>query len=310
MVYIDKQKPLVLYPLSIDPTLKSLNDQVIFNAWKKDNVFNNVQEIEERGIKNFYSIIVDSLDNGYINGRFVKLKTDNIETIDKTTKYEGLEVIGPDKYIEANSYFIWDTKNNIMLAQWNKDSLNVLTKKAGIILTGLFKKYNISSVNVRLVPIPSQQLISDIIKHKGKVHKYFLKFNHINKPYFEEAGKDEGITDTLIWDIANRRSMDLSLNIKLVNPITLTQSFFDKLKNIAYKNKKMQKRFGVYTDEGNFDLLGDKYVYYTKYVDIGKDLLEYRKNVYKAINDIYTGQLKAILRMTKVSNTNSIDTDY
>ena len=309
-MYIDKQKPLVLYPLSIDPTLKSLNDQVIFNAWKKDNVFNNVQEIEERGIKNFYSIIVDSLDNGYINGRFVKLKTDNIETIDKTTKYEGLEVIGPDKYIEANSYFIWDTKNNIMLAQWNKDSLNVLTKKAGIILTGLFKKYNISSVNVRLVPIPSQQLISDIIKHKGKVHKYFLKFNHINKPYFEEAGKDEGITDTLIWDIANRRSMDLSLNIKLVNPITLTQSFFDKLKNIAYKNKKMQKRFGVYTDEGNFDLLGDKYVYYTKYVDIGKDLLEYRKNVYKAINDIYTGQLKAILRMTKVSNTNSIDTDY
>ena len=32
----------------------------------------------------------------------------------------------------------------------------------------------------------------------------------------------------------------------------------------------MQKRFGVYTNEGNFDLLGDKYVYYTKYVDIGR----------------------------------------
>jgi hypothetical protein len=305
----DKQKPLVLYPLSIDPTLKSLDDQVIFNAWQKNNVFKNVQEIEDRGIKNFYSIIADSLNNGYINGRFVKLKTDNIETINKITKDEGLEVIGDDKYIEANSYFIWDTKNNIMLAQWNIDSLNVLTKKAGEILTNLLKKYNISTVDVRLVPIPSQQLISDIIRQKGKVHKYFLKFTRINKPYFESAGKDEGITDTLIWDLANRGSMDLSLNIKLINPITLTQSFFDKLKNIANKNKKMQKRFGVYTDEGNFDLLGDKYVYYTKYVDIGKNLPEYRNNVYKAINDIYAGQLEAILRMIKTPNTANIEED-
>ena len=226
----DKQKPLVLYPLSMGPALKSLDDQVIFKAWQKDNVFKNVQEIEVRGIKNFYSIIVDSLDIGYINGRFIKLKKDNIETINKITKDEGLEVIGEDKYIEANSYFIWDTKCNIMLAQWNIDSLNVLTKKAGEILTNILKKYNINTVNVRLVPIPSQQLISDIIKQKGKVDKYFLKFNHINKPYFEKAGKDEGITDTLIWDIANRGSMDLSLNIKLINPITLTQSLFDKLK--------------------------------------------------------------------------------
>ncbi len=306
----DKQKPLVLYPMSIDPTLKSLDDQVIFNAWQKDNVFDNVQEIEDRKIKNFYSIIVDSLDNGYINGRFVKLKTDNIETIDKTTKDEDLEVIGPDKYIEENSYFIWDTKKNLMLAQWNRDSLNVLTKKARDILTNLLKKYNISTVDVKLEPIPSEKLISDIIKQKGKIDKYFLKFKHINKPYFEKAGNDEGITDTLIWDIANRGSMDLSLNIKLVNPITLTQSFFDKLKNIAYKNKKIQERFGVYTDEGNFDLLGDKYVYYTEYVDIGKNLPEYRKNVYKAINDMYADQLKAILRMTKVTKTTYIDVDY
>ena len=305
----DKQKPLVLYPLSVVPSLKSLDNQVIFNAWQKDNVFSNVQEIEERRIKNYYSIIVDSLDNGYVNGRFVKLKTDSIETINKITKDEDLEVIGDDKYIEANSYFIWDTKNNIMLAQWNKDSLNVLTKKAGTILTNLLKKYNIRTVDVRLEPIPSPQLIIDIIKNNGRIHKYFLKFNHINKPYFERVGGDSGITDTLIWDIANQGSLDLSLNIKLVNPITLTQSFFNKLKNIAMKNRKIQERFGVYTDEGNFDLLGDKYVYYTEYVDIGKDLAEYRKNVYNVTNAIYSSQMDAILRMIKVPNTPDIEDD-
>ncbi len=303
----DKQKSLVLYPLSIDPALKSLDNQVILDSFKKDNIFDNEQEIEERRIKNFYSIIVDFINNGYINGRFVKLKTDNIETIDKKTKDEGLEVIGIDKYIEANSYFIWDTKNNIMLAQWNKDSLNVLTKKARTVLTNLLKKYNISTVDIRLEPIPSQELISDIIKYNGRVYKYLLKFKHMNKPYFEDAGKDAGVTDTLIWNIASQGSLDLSLNIKLINPITLTQSFFNKLKSIAMKNRKIQERFGVYTDEGNFDLLGDKYVYYTEYVDIGKDLAEYRKNVYKAINDTYAEQLKAILRMIKVSNTPDIE---
>ena len=310
MVHIDNKKSLVLYPLSIDPALKLLDNQLIFKAWQKVNVFNNVQEIEVRKVINYYSIIVDYIDNEYINGRFVKLKTDNIETINKNTTDEDLEVIGPDKYIEANSYFIWDTKNNLMLGQWNKESLNVLTKNGSAVLTNLLKKYNFSNNDVRLEPIPSKELISDIIKNKGRIQKYFLKFKHINKPYFEEAGKNEGITDTLIWDIAENRAMDLSLNLKLNDPITLTQSFFSKLKGIAHRNKQIQEKFAVYTDEGNFDLLGEKYVYYTENVDIGKNLQEYRKNIYGAIQSVYTAQIDAILRMTNNSNTSNLPMDY
>ena len=308
-VHIDNKKSLVLYPLSIDPALKLLDNQLIFKAWQKVNVFNNVQEIEVRKVINYYSIIVDYIDNEYINGRFVKLKTDNIETINKNTTDEDLEVIGPDKYIEANSYFIWDTKNNLMLGQWNKESLNVLTKNGSAVLTNLLIKYNFSNSDVRLEPIPSKELIIDIIKNKGRIQKYFLKFKHINKPYFEEAGKNEGITDTLIWDIAENRAMDLSLNLKLNDPITLTQSFFSKLKGIAHRNKKIQEKFAVYTDEGNFDLLGEKYVYYTEYVDIGKNLQEYRKNIYGAIQNVYTAQLETILRMTNSSNTSNLPMD-
>ena len=298
-----------MYPLSIDPALKLLDNQLIFKAWQKVNVFNNVQEIEVRKVINYYSIIVDYIDKAYINGRFVKLKTDNIETINKNTTDEDLEVIGPDKYIEANSYFIWDTKNNLMLGQWNKESLNVLTKNGSAVLTNLLIKYNFSNSDVRLEPIPSKELIIDIIKNKGRIQKYFLKFKHINKPYFEEAGKNEGITDTLIWDIAENRAMDLSLNLKLNDPITLTQSFFSKLKGIAHRNKKIQEKFAVYTDEGNFDLLGEKYVYYTEYVDIGKNLQEYRKNIYGAIQNVYTAQLETILRMTNSSNTSNLPMD-
>ena len=308
-VHIDNKKSLVLYPLSIDPALKLLDNQLIFKAWQKVNVFNNVQEIEVRKVINYYSIIVDYIDKAYINGRFVKLKTDNIETINKNTTDEDLEVIGPDKYIEANSYFIWDTKNNLMLGQWNKESLNVLTKNGSAVLTNLLIKYNFSNSDVRLEPIPSKELIIDIIKNKGRIQKYFLKFKHINKPYFEEAGKNEGITDTLIWDIAENRAMDLSLNLKLNDPITLTQSFFSKLKGIAHRNKKIQEKFAVYTDEGNFDLLGEKYVYYTEYVDIGKNLQEYRKNIYGAIQNVYTAQLETILRMTNSSNTSNLPMD-
>ena len=298
-----------MYPLSIDPALKLLDNQLIFKAWQKVNVFNNVQEIEVRKVINYYSIIVDYIDKAYINGRFVKLKTDNIETINKNTTDEDLEVIGPDKYIEANSYFIWDTKNNLMLGQWNKESLNVLTKNGSAVLTNLLKKYNFSNSDVRLEPIPSEELISDIIKNKGRIQKYFLKFKHINKPYFEKAGKNDGITDTLIWDIAENRAMDLSLNLKLNNPITLTQSLFSKLKGIANRNKKIQEKFTVYTDEGNFDLLGEKYVYYTENVDIGKNLQEYRKNIYGAIQSVYTAQIDTILCMTNNSNTSNLPMD-
>ena len=301
--FTDKQKPLVLYPLSLDPILKSLDNQVILDALQRDNIFDNAQEFIDRGIKASYSIIADYIENGYINGRFVKLKTDNIETIDKKTKLEDLQVIGEDKLIEANSYFIWDTTRNLMIAQWNRESLNVLTKKSGSILSNSLNKHNIINLEVGLQSFPSEELIKYIIQNKGNVHKYFLKFNQLSKPYFEQSGRDAGITDTLIWDIANRESIGLSLTIKLDNPLTLTQSLLDKLKNIANKNKKIQTRFGVYTDEGNFDLIGDKYVYYTEYVDIGANLQEYRENVYKAINSIYAEERDAILRMRKVNDT-------
>ena len=303
----DKQKPLVLYPLSLNPLLKSLDNQVILDSLKKDNIFDNVQEFLDRGIRSSYSIIADSIYNGYLNGRFVKLKSDNIETIDKKTKQEDLEVIGPDKYIEANSYFIWDTKNNLMVAQWNRDSLNVLTKKSSSILSNSLKKHKIINIDVELQPFPSEELIKYILQNKGNIHKYFLKFNQLSKPYFEQAGIDSGITDTLIWDIANRESIGLSLTIKLDNPLTLTQAILDKLKNIANKNKKIQTRFGVYTDEGNFDLIGDKYVYYTEYVNTGTNLQEYRENVYKAINDIYAKERDTIFPMRKEPSINDIE---
>ena len=42
----------------------------------------------------------------------------NFRTSGNVDKTGEVVFMGDDKYIEANSYFIWDTKNNIMLAQW------------------------------------------------------------------------------------------------------------------------------------------------------------------------------------------------
>ena len=118
----EKTKTIVLYPFTIFPSNLYLDSKKILDCMQRNNVLKNCIEVPARGATNLYSIIADAAVNDVVQGRFVKLKSDNIETIDKNTLEEDLQVIGEDKYIEANAYFVWNFKNNLLLAQWDLES--------------------------------------------------------------------------------------------------------------------------------------------------------------------------------------------
>ena len=243
-----------------------------------------MQKVTSRGYENTYSAIVDSVDSDFVRGRFVKLKKDNIEKLKKISQNgknafeEKLEVTGIDEYIEANAYFVWNLNNNLILAQYNPDSLNVLTRYSRVILGSSLSRCNVFSANIQLEPFPSDEFIDEIIRKKGLVRKFRLSFKNMNKKQMESLG----MSSDLIWEIADTDELGLtvSTSIELNQPKTLTREFYNKLKEIAYRILRKTSKYVVYTDEGNFDLIGEKFIYYNETVEIKDTIEEYRKEIY------------------------------
>ena len=278
-----RTRNLVLYPLSFLPKAVRLDSSVIKGCLSVDNVLTNSMQITNRGNINIYSVIVDKVESDMVLGRFVKLKKDNIEKLRKnqpTQKIEEiLEVTGIDEYIEANSYFVWNLINNLMLAEYNPESLNVLTRNSSKVLAYTLSRCNAYNSNISLEPFLSQEFIQEIIQNKGSVYKYRLLFKDINKKYLES----QGMTADLIWKMAKIDGFDLSLGINIAVSQTLTDGFYQELKVIADRIRGKAKKYVVYTDEGNFDLIGDKYIYYNRTVSLKDTIAEYRKEIYDNI---------------------------
>lgn len=245
---------------------------------------------------NIYSIILDDFEDSRFYGRFVKLKNENIETIDKKNFDEKFEKIGEDKYIEQNAYFVWNVSNNLLLAQWNLESLNVLTGNSNKVLKKALSKSGVDT-GAQMEPFPSKDFIENIIQNRGEIWKYSLSFKELGKPYSET----KGLGGSVVWDVAEDQEVSIDLVVRLSQRKTLTQSFFDKLSGIANVIRDGTKKFVVYTDDGNFDLIGEKAIYYSEKITVLDDLDQYRNEMYRVIKNKLTEETDNLLGIRRIS---------
>ncbi len=292
-----RNKTLILYPFTISPREFVVDSTRLTECLSIKRLFDNKVEIKARGGVNQYSITVDFYEDGFVFGRFVKLKTDNIETIDKKTMYEDLQKIGEDKFIEQNAYFVWSLSTNLFLGQWNLESLNVLTGNSNLVLQNAISKCNLGR-NIKIEPFPSKEFIQNIIENRGLINKYKLSFRELSKTYLE----DYGMGGETVFQIAEDQSVELDIEIKLSQRKTLSQSVFDNLKSVTEHILPGTKKFIVYTNDGNFDLIGEKAIYYSQKIPIMDDLALYRKQIYNLIKKKLIEETNKLLKITKITN--------
>lgn len=224
-------------------------------------------------------MIVDSFDDQKVNGRFVKLKKDNIEKLETTNFKEKIDITGIDEFIEMNAFFVWLVQEDLLLAEYNTESLNILTKNSSIVISKALKRCSVFNEDISLQPFPSRDLITEIIKNGGLINKYHLAFQDLNKTYLESMG----LSGETIWSLAESGELDLSQTLTLSKSQQLTDEKYRFLKEIANKLKLKAKKMVVYTDEGNFDLIGNKYVYYNKKALQYDEIEKSRREVYGII---------------------------
>ncbi len=291
-------KPLTLYPLLFLPRKDLFSGAELKEELNIQRVMENKFPINYRGNENLYSVIVDDYDKNFTFGRFSKLKKDNIERLqieDKGDFREELDVTEENEYIEANAYFVWDLDNNILLAEYNRDSLNVLSNSLVKVLGNAFRTRGIHGIDLTLQPFPSEEFIQEIIAKKGRVYKYYLSLKEMNKESLEHYGA----SSELIWQIARTGQLGISTTFRLADGQSFTSTIYENLKKIADKVRKDANKMIVYTDAGNFDLIGDKAIYYNTDVTLKNEINAYRKEMYQVIKEKLTENIDLLLEILK-----------
>jgi len=190
----------------------------------------------------------------------------------------------------------------LLLAQWNLESLNVLTGNSNKVLKNALSISGLDS-NIQMEPFPSKEFIENIIQNRGEVWKYRFSFRELSKSYSET----KGLGGPIVWDVAEDQEVGIELVVKLSQRKTLTQSFFNKLSNIANEIRGGTKKFVVYTDDGNFDLIGEKAIYYSEDVTALDDLDEYRNEIYKVIGNKLVEETDNLLGIRRISENKRPD---
>lgn len=263
------KKTYVFYPLQIISRHFNLDVNKFRKATVRDKVIDNKVDIDWRDEKIPYSIITDSsywddgVDShnvdGVIFGRFLKLRKDPISQIDIKNFQEEVVTNTPSKYLLESAYFILDTKNNIMLAQYNKNSLNVLSKRSGCIFKNVLMKINNNNNFDDITPIPSGELIKKILSKQSPVKSYHLKFRNININYLE---KKIGISSEKMKELSASYDFDFNIDIKFSQQPHMGKFLYETIKSKIPPLGKNMKGYKVKTEDGSFDLIKDNLLYY------------------------------------------------
>jgi|GEM_PF-2177489 len=283
-------KTYIFYPLQILGKVFKWDLDKFLPATSINNIKLNIYEVTHNGEKILYSLITEKpyweaddgnlipeeiKADGIIFGRLLKLRNDAISRIDLDVLKEEILTNAGSKFLLESSYFAIDTKNNIMLGQYNKNSVNVLSSRAGEIFKNSLSKLNLGQNFEYILPIPTDELIKVIIKKESSVHNYKLFFKDINLNYLEKV---LDISSEKLKILSEQNNFNFIMTISFRSKPRFTDKVFHKMKGSFTKDKKLDK-LKISTEDGNFDLLNQNYLYYPISIEIPviKDYKDYEK---------------------------------
>ncbi len=306
----NNDKPYIFYPIQILSADFKWNLDKFQEGTSLDKIKANIYEANYQGEKILYSLITEKpywKDNngnlipgeinseGIIFGRLLRLRNDAITRIDLELDKLQEEILtsSNSKYLLESTYFAIDTKSNIMLGQYNKHSVNILTRRPGDILQNTLQKLNLHNKFQGTEPIPTDELIQAIIKRESLVSNFRLSFQDVDFRYLEKA---LGIASGQLNSLLEQNDFNLIMSFSPKHKPSLTENFFNRLSTTFHKDKKFNK-LKVSTEDGVFDLFNENFLYYILHIDAPE--IKDNKAYEKLRDDIQKGMLELLTKHNK-----------
>lgn len=257
-------RPVTLYPLIVLPKKLKINPTTFFECIKIENFPENEITIQFKGESNTYTVIgdrIDSTSNSIVQGRFVKFNKEIKGKIKENPPSEAELGLAVDEYLEEETFFLYDTKNGIIIAEYNPRAVNVLFSRATLLLDKvLYKCQNIRMDS--LSPIPVGNFL-DKIRNKGHARKIRISLKWANIDYLEKIG----ITSRKLKLYGGNIDFEISQQIKYRTDVVTSDQFLQNINELRAQILDKGKSLKIYTDKGNFDLIRDNFVSYEIHVD-------------------------------------------
>jgi len=316
---MSSHKTYTIYPLRILERTFKLDIQKFRASTTIHNIIGNKIDVKWSNENIPYSIITDKPywedENGNILnnetkaesilfGRFLRLRKGPISQLDVQKFQEEVVTNTPSKFLVESAHFVLDTANNIMLAEYNTDSVNILSNRVSEIFKRVLDLINAAKSFQHILPIPSDELIKNIINKESSINGYILKLGDINLDYLE---KNLGIGSEKIKALLDAYNMDLTINIIFKYGPKITKGRYDSLKKL-FKSDRNAKSLKVKTEEGNFDIIKDNLLYYQVNVDISDDMndqtyLDLQRDIQKKMLNQLMNNRDAILNVIDHNKT-------
>ena len=259
-----KYRPVTLYPLIVLPKKLKIDSVMFFECIKVDNFPKNEVQISFKGDTNTYTVIGDKVNgsnNSIVQGRFVRFNKEIKGKIKENPPGETELGLALDEYLEEETFFLYDTLNGVVIAEYNPRAVNVLYSRATYLLQRALyncQKKLISSLS----PIPVKNFLEKI-KDRGFSNKVRISLGWANQDYIEKIG----IGSRKLKIYGENIDLEITQLIKYRSGVVTSSEYIEQLNELKTELGNSGKSLKIYTDEGNFDLIKDNYVSYEINVD-------------------------------------------
>ena len=289
-------KTVTVYPLVIIPRDFKIDADKFFECTKKDG--NAKKNLINKGDKIFaiVSDFINNFDNYLIHGRFLRLNKEILAKINLDNLKESDLNLDQNEYLEEESYFLFDTKNMIILGEYNPRAVNILSPNRVLeIILNALNNCQLGKISY-FQPIPVTDFL-DKIKDKAHIKKVKMDLSSLNADYLESLGFD---SRSVIYKLSDGEEISVNITIKYDINIIASSKYIEKIKIIKNRISNNAESFKIYTDEfGDYDLIKNNFISLEiQFIEDGTHDLIIRKihdAIYKKYKD-FTPNLNQILR--------------
>jgi hypothetical protein len=208
----------------------------------------------------------------FVHLRLAKLTEDAIERLDTATGQEELIEAKEGQYFAESVHFVVNTTNGLAIGEYRPNSLSVLGKWPGTLITNALAKLGTVSAMaaqpVTFQPFPTVDFLQRAIGRSVK--KFQLKMGPIAPELVERAGISSEVVEQLTLD-GNILAFDLEIAVHPVG--VLNEGLVQHLAALAGRLAEVgaKKLMVTLEDREAFDLLNDNLVFYGLNIEVPAD---------------------------------------
>jgi ribosomal protein L22 len=280
-----KTKLVTVYPYKIIST-KDLSAYSFAETFNQQNMDKNIKKYGD----DYLLIITTKEENGLFFGRFLKLKTDKPNILNKKNMTEHELELDPNEEIEYDSHFLLDLKNRLLFTEYNHSGVRHFPKPLETYFNHVF------SDAFEVQPIPTKNTL-ELINKDRQINSITMTLPKSSLNFVEEK-----IGIPILKSIRYVSEGELEIAITITkkgkkgrfDSEKLVQEIKKYTKSVVENGEENLDTLKIYSAEAVYDILSETFRAWRIRLEY-EDKERFNSSIWGVLKEIYNQNLAEIL---------------